>query len=93
MQASGEVKGGRFGTSVRNASRRLTQNYDDAPIGLRSTEHSILAKLAGRSESPTLSELAEAMVSVRSSRGHAPRPLVRDGTLICSFRPRFFRLV
>jgi DNA-binding MarR family transcriptional regulator len=70
-----------YATSVRKASRRLTQLYDDvlAPIGMRSTQYSILAELAARSESPTLTELAEAMVSDRSSLGHALRPLIRDG--------------
>lgn len=70
-----------FATSVRKASRRLTQLYDDALAlsGLRSTQYSILAELATRSESPTLTELAEATVSDRSSLGHALRPLVRDG--------------
>ncbi|GGF02245.1 MarR family transcriptional regulator [Aliidongia dinghuensis] len=74
-------KGECFATSVRKASRRLTQLYDDAlaPSGLRSTQFSILAELAKRSAPPTLTELAEAMVSDRSSLGHALRPLVRDG--------------
>ena len=84
MPTSGEAnmqKGECFATSVRKASRRLTQLYDDvlAPSGLRSTQFSILAELAARSPSPTLTELAEAMVSDRSSLGHALRPLVRDG--------------
>jgi DNA-binding MarR family transcriptional regulator len=84
MPTSGEAnmqKGECFATSVRKASRRLTQHYDDAlaPSGLRSTQFSILAELAMRSTPPTLMELAEAMVSDRSSLGHALRPLVRDG--------------
>jgi DNA-binding MarR family transcriptional regulator len=74
-------KGECFATSVRKASRRLTQLYDDAlaPSGLRSTQFSILAEVAARTAPPTLMELAEAMVSDRSSLGHALRPLVRDG--------------
>jgi DNA-binding MarR family transcriptional regulator len=70
-----------FATAVRKASRRLTQLYDDAlvPSGLRSTQFSILAKLATLPAPPTLMQLAEAMVSDRSSLGHALRPLVRDG--------------
>lgn len=77
-------KGECFATSVRKASRRLTQLYDDAlaPSGLRSTQFSILAELATRSAPPTLMELAEAMVSDRSSLGHALRPLVRDGYVV-----------
>ena len=74
-------KGECFATSVRKASRRLTQLYDDAlaPSGLRSTQFAILVQLAARSTSPTLTELAEAMVSDRSSLGHALRPLVQEG--------------
>src|SRR4029453_16264234 len=84
MPNSGETnmqKGECFATSVRKASRRLTQLYDDAlvPSGLRSTQFSILAELAMRSAPPTLTELAKAMVSDRSSLGHTLRPLVRDG--------------
>jgi DNA-binding MarR family transcriptional regulator len=77
-------KGECFATSVRKASRRLTQLYDDAlaASGLRSTQFSILAELATRSAPPTLMELAEAMVSDRSSLGHALRPLVRDGYVV-----------
>jgi DNA-binding MarR family transcriptional regulator len=74
-------KGECFATSVRKASRRLAQLYDDAlaPTGLRSTQFSILAELATRPAPPTLTELAHATVSDRSSLGHALRPLVRDG--------------
>ena len=77
-------KGKCFATSVRKASRRLTQLYDDAlaPSGLRSTQYSILAELAARSEPPTMSELAAVMVSDRSSLGHTLRPLVRDGYVV-----------
>jgi DNA-binding MarR family transcriptional regulator len=84
MRAFGEEnmrKGECFATSVRKASRRLTQLYDDAlaPSGLRSTQFAILGDLAARSAPPTLMELADAMVSDRSSVGHTLRPLVRDG--------------
>ena len=74
-----------FATAVRKASRRLTQLYDDAlaPSGLRSTQFSILAELAmGSGSPPTLRELADALVSDRSSLGHALRPLVRDGYVV-----------
>jgi DNA-binding MarR family transcriptional regulator len=74
-----------FATAVRKASRRLTQLYDDAlaPSGLRSTQFSILAELAmGSGAPPTLTELADALVSDRSSLGHALRPLVRDGYVV-----------
>jgi len=87
MPASQETnmqKGACFATAVRKASRRLTQLYDDAlaPSGLRSTQFSILVELATRPAAPTLMELAEAMVSDRSSLGHALRPLVRDGYVV-----------
>jgi DNA-binding MarR family transcriptional regulator len=84
MPTSGEVnmqKGECFATSICKASRHLTQLYDDAlaPSGLRSTQFSLLAK---RSAPPTPMELAEAMMSDRSSLGHALRPLVRDGHIV-----------
>jgi hypothetical protein len=63
----------RLATSVCKASRRVTQLYDNtpAPCGLRFTQYSTLAQLATRSEVPTGTKLAEAMVSHRSSLGHA----------------------
>ena len=87
MARSGEAemkKGQCFATAVRKASRRLTQLYDDAlaPSGLRSTQFSILAELASRAGAPTLMELAQVMVSDRSSLGHALRPLERDGYVV-----------
>jgi DNA-binding MarR family transcriptional regulator len=52
----------------------------DRPTSLRSTQFSFLVELALRTGNPpALSELADAMVSDRSSVGHALRPLVRDG--------------
>lgn len=74
-----------FATSVRKASRRLTQFYDDAlaPSGLRSTQFSILGELAmRRGAPPTLTDLADSLVSDRSSLGHALRPLIRDAFVI-----------
>jgi DNA-binding MarR family transcriptional regulator len=69
-------------TALRKASRRLTQLYDDAlhPAELRSTQFAILATLANwRGEPPTLAELAQELVTDRSSLGHNLRPLERDG--------------
>ena len=70
-----------FATAARNASRRLTQFYDEAlePSGLRSTQYAILAELTRSEEPPTLAELASALVSDRSAVGHNLRPLARDG--------------
>ena len=69
-------------TALRKASRRLTQLYDDAldPAGLRSTQFAILATLATwDGEPPSLAELAQELVTDRSSLGHNLRPLERDG--------------
>jgi DNA-binding MarR family transcriptional regulator len=69
-------------TALRKAQRRLTQLYDTAlePMGLRSTQLTILVELAGRAEQPpTMAELAAALVMDRSALGHNLRPLQRDG--------------
>lgn len=68
-----------YATSLRKASRRLTALYDEAlaPVGLRSTQHAILAELAGGSL--TINELARLLVLDRSGLGHSLRPLQRDG--------------
>jgi DNA-binding MarR family transcriptional regulator len=72
-------------TALRKASRRLTQLYDEAlaESGLRSTQYAILAELVGRAkQSPTLQELADALVMDRSALGHNLRPLERDGLVV-----------
>jgi DNA-binding MarR family transcriptional regulator len=72
-------------TTLRMASRRLTQLYDAAlePCGLRSTQLAILSELAHRStDPPTLAELADALAIDRSSLGHNLRPLEREGLLV-----------
>lgn len=71
-------------TALRKATRRVTQLYDEAlaPVGLRSTQYSILMELSRRaSEAPTLQVLADALVMDRSALGHTLRPLERDGLL------------
>jgi DNA-binding MarR family transcriptional regulator len=73
-----------YATSLRKASRRLTQFYDDAlaPVGLRSTQYAILGELAGAGSGPvTLNQLAQALVLDRSGLGHSLRPLQRDGLI------------
>jgi DNA-binding MarR family transcriptional regulator len=73
-----------YATSLRKASRRLTQLYDDAlaPAGLRSTQYVILGELAGGAPGlVTLNELARALVLDRSGLGHSLRPLQRDGLI------------
>jgi hypothetical protein len=57
-------------TTLRMASRRLTQLYDAAlePCGLRSTQLAILSELAHWSvDPPTLAELADALAIVPRS--------------------------
>lgn len=71
-------------TALRKATRRVTQLYDEAlaPVGLRSTQYSILMELSRRaSEAPSLQVLADALVMDRSALGHTLRPLERDGLL------------
>src|ERR1700737_3961696 len=68
--------------SLRKASRRVSQFYDTAlaPIGIKSTQFSILAQVAPRRlEGPvTMRGLATAMVMDRSTLGHNLKPLERD---------------
>lgn len=71
--------------SLRKASRRISQFYDSAlaPVGIRSTQFSILAEVdRGSALGPvTMCELAMAMVMDRSTLGHNLRPLQRDDLL------------
>lgn len=68
--------------AVRAAARHLTQFYDEvlAPSGLRSTQFSILAKLARRGPL-TIKQLAAAMVMDRTTLGRNILPLQRDGLI------------
>jgi DNA-binding MarR family transcriptional regulator len=72
--------------SLRKASRRISQFYDAAlaPVGIKSTQFSILAEVERGSAAGSLSmcELAAAMVMDRSTLGHNLRPLERDELLI-----------
>jgi DNA-binding MarR family transcriptional regulator len=68
--------------ALRKASRRVTRIYDEAlaPVGLGSSQHTILAELARWTEQPpTLWELAEALVMDRTTITRNLRPLERDG--------------
>jgi DNA-binding MarR family transcriptional regulator len=71
--------------SLRKASRRISQFYDTAlaPVGIKSTQFSILAEVErGTAAGPlTMCELATAMVMDRSTLGHNLRPLQRDDLL------------
>ena len=75
--------------SLRKASRRISQFYDCAlaPVGIKSTQFSILAEVErGSVAGPlTMCELATAMVMDRSTLGHNLRPLERDDCCsVCS---------
>ena len=66
--------------SLRQATRRVTQLYDQAlaSIDLRSTQLSTL-RVIDRLGTPALNSLAEAMVMDRTTLGHNVRPLQARG--------------
>src|SRR6476619_3214353 len=68
--------------AVRAAARHVSQFYDQflAPIGLRTTQFSILAKLK-RKGPLTINALAEDMVMDRTTLGRNIQPLERDGLI------------
>jgi DNA-binding MarR family transcriptional regulator len=68
--------------AVRSAARHVTQLYDQllAPVGLRVTQFSILAKLRRRGPL-TINALAEHMVMDRTTLGRNIQPLERDGLI------------
>lgn len=71
------------GVALRKATRRVTQLYDSvlAPSGLKSSQRSILLHV-DRAGTPTMTELAHAMVLDRSALAHNLKPLERDGYLV-----------
>src|SRR5262245_8172043 len=68
--------------AVRSAARHGSQFYDQflAPIGLRTTQFSILAKLKRRGPL-TINVLANDMVMDRTTLGRNVLPLERDGLI------------
>ena len=68
--------------AVRSAARHVTQLYDQllAPVGLRVTQFSILAKLE-RKGPLTINVLADDLVMDRTTLGRNIRPLERDGLI------------
>jgi DNA-binding MarR family transcriptional regulator len=68
--------------ALRSAARHVSQFYDQflAPIGLRGTQFSILAKLK-RLGPMTINTLAENMVMDRTTLGRNVLPLERDGLI------------
>jgi DNA-binding MarR family transcriptional regulator len=77
------------GTALRKATRRVSQLYDAvlAPCGLRSTQRSILIHIA-RAGTPTMGDLAAALVLDRSALAHNLKPLERDGLVAVVADPR-----
>ncbi len=65
--------------AIRQAARQVTQLYDGylAAAGLRSTQYSILSRLARLGPLP-INKLAESIVMDRTPMGRAVRPLERD---------------
>ena len=68
--------------ALRQAARHVSQIYDRhlATEGLRTTQYSILAKLA-RLGPLSINDLAKSMVMDRTTLGRAIRPLERDELL------------
>ncbi len=68
--------------ALRSAARHISQFYDQlmAPVGLRITQFSILAKL-NRLGPITINALAENMVMDRTTLGRNVLPLERDGLI------------
>src|ERR1700682_1787030 len=68
--------------AVRSAARHVSQFYDQflAPIGLRTTQISLLAKLNRRGPQ-SINTLAENMVMDRTTLGRNILPLARDGLI------------
>jgi DNA-binding MarR family transcriptional regulator len=71
------------GAALRKATRRLSQLYDTtlAPCGLSTAQRSVLVHIE-RAGSPTMTELAYAMVLDRSALARNIKPLERDGYLV-----------
>ena len=69
--------------AVRQAARHITQYYDQflAPVGLRTTQFSILAKLKRRGPQ-TINALARDMVMDRTTLGRNILPLEREGLIV-----------
>ena len=68
------------GAALRKATRRVSQLYDTvlAPCGLKVSQHSILIHIA-RAGTPSMTDLARALVLDRSALAHNLKPLERDG--------------
>jgi DNA-binding MarR family transcriptional regulator len=76
-------------TTLRKASRRISQLYDAvlAPSGLKTTQRAILAQIR-RSESTTVGHLAEALVMDAGALAHTLKPLERDRLVSVDVDPK-----
>ena len=76
-------------TSLRKASRRVSQLYDAilAPCGLRTTQRAILNHIS-RAGTPSVGELAADLVMDRGALAHNLKPLERDGYVRQEVDPR-----
>ena len=76
-------------TSLRKASRRVSQLYDAilAPCGLRTTQRAILNHIS-RAGTPSVGELAVDLVMDRGALAHNLKPLERDGYVRQEVDPR-----
>jgi DNA-binding MarR family transcriptional regulator len=79
--------------AAKRAARRIGLLYDEilAPCHLRATQHALLQQIA-RIGSPSMTDLALALVLDRSALSHAIRPLMRDG-LVAVERPKADRRI
>ncbi len=76
--------------ALRRATRNVSLMYDRLLIGsgLTSGQYSILRGIRRRGKtSPTLGELAEAMVMDRTALTHTLKPLERDGLIVLKLDP------
>ncbi len=83
-------------SSLRKAARRLSLLYDAtiSPCGLKMTQGAILMTV-GRTDAPTMGELATALVLDRSALTENLKPLVRKGLLevrVCAKDKRIRRV-
>jgi len=89
-QNEGAVQAGQCScTSLRKASRRVSQLYDAilAPCGLRTTQRAILNHIS-RGGTPSVGELAADLVMDRGALAHNLKPLERDGYVRQDVDPR-----
>ena len=84
-------------TALRKATRHVSQLYDEmlASSGLRGTQRAILVYIERGGGSPSMGELAAALVLDRTALNHNLKPLQRDGlvTIVVDRNDRRSKLV